>query len=247
MSKRTFIILMTFALAVVVATGGLIASNMGFKLNYQLNSAGSGVTSAPGGDGVSDSGTNTIALPYNVQAGLVNTGDLANDMGGFTATGGPVLEMQYFLQDNDGFNVYAGGKATLADNLGTGQGMRVRMSSDLAYIVVGSHAPTASISLVAAGGAVATAPGGDGVSDSGTNEFAVPYHTTAANTGDLANDIGGFTATGGPVLEMQTFLRDTDGFNVYSGGKATLADNIVPGTSIRIRMGTTTPYTPSHY
>ena len=60
MTKRTYIGVLTVALAVVLAAGGLLASNMGFKLNYPLVQTAAGVSA---------SGTSTIALPDNRQAG----------------------------------------------------------------------------------------------------------------------------------------------------------------------------------
>ena len=58
MTKRTYIGVLTVALAVVLAAGGLLASNMGFKLNYPLQA-----TTA----GVSLSGTNTLAVDEGVK------------------------------------------------------------------------------------------------------------------------------------------------------------------------------------
>jgi hypothetical protein len=227
MSKRTFVALMGVALAVVLATGGLIASNMGMKLNYELAATG----------GSSATGTNTIALPFNQQSGLNNSGDLGNDIGGFAGGGGPVQEISYFVEASDSFNTYTGGKGQVADNVQVGEGFFVRMGTTTNYIVVGSHDPAASIPLDAAGAGSAT----------GTNLFSVPYHTTAANTGDLGNDIGGFAGGGGPVQEISTFIEATDSFNTYTGGKGQVADNVELGAAVFVRMGVTVNYIPSHY
>lgn len=217
MSKRTFVALMGVALAVVLATGGLIASNMGMKLNYELAAAG----------GASNSGLNTIALPYNQQSGLNNTGDLFNDIGALN-----VQEVQSFLEASDTFNIYTGGKGQVADAVVTGEGLFVKMGTTTNYIVVGSHDPAASIPLDAAGAG----------SNSGLNLFAIPYHTTAANVGDLLNDIGAAS-----VQEVQTFLEASDTFNIYTGGKGQVADPIELGASVFVKMGATVNYIPSHY
>jgi hypothetical protein len=212
---------MGLALAVVLTTGGLIASNMGMKLNYELAAAG----------GSSNTGTNTIALPYNQQSGLNNTGDLGNDIGGFGAV---VQEISTFVEATDGFNVYQGAKGQVADGLVQGEGLFVKMGTTTNYIVVGSHDPAAAVALDAAGAG----------SNTGLNLLAVPYHTTAANTGDLGNDIGGFGAT---VQEISTFIEATDGFNVYQGAKGQVADPIELGAAVFVKMGTTVNYIPSHY
>ncbi len=220
MSKRTFIVLLGVGL---LATSMLVASNMGFKLNYLLEATGAS----------SASGTNTIALPYNPQSGLNNVGDLFNDIGGV----GVVQEVQTFLRSSDSFNVYSGAKGQIADPIVQGEGIRIRMAVDTNYIIAGAHDPAAAITLYAAGDVTP-----DGVSASGTNEFSVPYHTTANNSGDIFNDIGAAN-----VQEVQTFLRASDSFNVYQGAKGQIADPVTPGTALRIRMATTTAYVPSHY
>jgi hypothetical protein len=59
MRKRTFVLVMVCALAAVLATGGLLASNMGFKVNRTLNGAGANGATV---------GENHIALPFNAPA-----------------------------------------------------------------------------------------------------------------------------------------------------------------------------------
>jgi hypothetical protein len=54
-------VVLGLALAVLVAAGGLYASNMAFKLNYTLRAQ------APG---LSLNGSNTVALPFNQQTNL---------------------------------------------------------------------------------------------------------------------------------------------------------------------------------
>ena len=71
MSKRTFVLVMAFALTAVLATGGLLASNMGFKVTYTLNGAGSGGWV---------SNENTLALPFLPQLGFANAASLQSDI-----------------------------------------------------------------------------------------------------------------------------------------------------------------------
>ena len=50
-----------------------------------------------------------------------------------------------------------------------------------------------------------------------------------------------------PVQEIGTFLRTSDSFNVYQGGKGQVADTLTPGSALRIKMATTVNYVASHY
>ena len=81
-------------------------------------------------------------------------------------------------------------------------------------------------------------------SNSGTNFFSAPYHTTSTTALDLMNDIG-FAS----VQNIQRFLEATDGLETYTGRKGTPAPNfnLVPGEAYFIRMGSTVSYTPSHF
>ena len=69
-NQRRMAALMVVALAVVIATGGLVASNMGFKLNKPLLDSNN-----------SRSGTQSMAVPFNPQVGLANLADLFADIG----------------------------------------------------------------------------------------------------------------------------------------------------------------------
>jgi hypothetical protein len=71
MKKKTFVLAMIVAVALVMAAGGLFASNMGFKLNYQMLQAGTG----------SAAGDNTLSLPYNRQSGISMASNLKTDIG----------------------------------------------------------------------------------------------------------------------------------------------------------------------
>jgi predicted anti-sigma-YlaC factor YlaD len=70
MTKRVFAVAAVGIAAVLVA-GGLVASNMGFKANYHLDTIGSNG---------SVTGAQTLALPYNQQTGINTAQDLINDI-----------------------------------------------------------------------------------------------------------------------------------------------------------------------
>src|SRR5262245_45164412 len=116
MTKKTFLGAMAVVGAVALTGTALVASNMGFKLNYQLLQ--------PGG-GVSLSGTNTIALPDNRQTGLNDAKNLMDDIG-FNN----ILEVQKFIKSNDSLQVYTGRKGTgPVFSLAPGEGYRVKMQT----------------------------------------------------------------------------------------------------------------------
>jgi hypothetical protein len=107
------------------------------------------------------------------------------------------------------------------------------MSAAVDYIIVGSHDPSLAVSLDATG--VGSAPG--------TNFFAYPYHSTAATASDLQNDIGLAN-----VQNVQKFLEDSDGLQVYTGRKGSGPDfTLAPGEAYFVKMSGTVSYVPSHY
>lgn len=226
MGKRVFVTMMVVAAAVVLTVGGVVASNMGFKANVQLLAADGGVTSL--------NGTNTLALPFNRQTNVDTASDLLNDLGG-TAN---VLSVQKFLRASNTFQVYTGLKGTAPNfNLNPGEGNFVRISSNIDYIAVGSHDPSAGVDFFAADGGVNSL--------SGTNLYAVPYHTTAGTASDLLNELGG-TAV---VLSVQKFLRETNSFQVYTGLKGTAPNfDLEVGNSYFVRVGSDVlGHIPAHY
>lgn len=221
MSKRTFVGVMIVALAVVVMAGGLLASNMGFKLNYPLLQTTLGN---------SKSGTSVLALPDNRQSGLNTSKNLMDDIG-FANVG----NVQKFIKSTDGLQTYTGRKDSGADfSLVSGEGVYVKMNTTTNYIVVGSDNPTLAYTLNATQA---------GVSKSGTNLFAYNYHQTAATSKGLMDDIG-FANVG----NVQKFLKSSDGLQTYTGRKGSGADfSLTPGEAYYVKMNTTVNYTPSHY
>src|SRR5262245_17823242 len=117
-------------LAVALTVGSLVASNMGFKLNYALNNTAAGV---------SKTGLNTLALPDNRQSGLGTAKQLMDDVG-FAS----VDAIQRFIASSNGFLTYTGRApvSTAANfNLTSGEAVFVRMRTTTNYIVVGSDDP----------------------------------------------------------------------------------------------------------
>lgn len=216
MTKRLFTV--TLVVAAMLIAGVVTASNMGFKLNYSLSLTGT------------NTGTNTISLPYNRQAGINTAGDLITDIGLAN-----VANMQDWDPATDSFSVYTARKGSPDPdfNLDAGSGNFIVMTADVNYIIVGSHDPSLSVNLQ-----------DSSVTLSGTNMFGYPYHSTAANSTDLINDIGLAN-----VANVQNWDPATDSWAVHTGRKGSPDPqfNLDPGKAYFIVMTTTTTYTPSHY
>jgi len=232
MRKKMLFAVMTVAVCVIVAAGGLLASNMGFKLNYRLN--------ASAGSGGVGTGNNTLSLPYFRQSAQNSALDLMLDIGSGSLA--PVLSVSKFNENSDTYLVYTGRMgATPAQNfsLTAGEGYFAKMASNVNYIVVGSHDPSLSISLDSVG---------VNGSNSGQNFFSPPYNITATKASQLMTDVGGGVIT--PVLSVAKFQAATDTYLVYTGRMgATPAQDfaIAPGEAYFVKMTSTVPYTPSHY
>jgi hypothetical protein len=225
MTTKTFLGAMAVVTAVALTGTALVASNMGFKLNYQLKQQDGGVTSK--------SGTSTIALPDNRQTGMNDSKTLMDDIGSVN-----VAEIQKFIAATDTLQVYTGRKSSPHPNfpLAAGEGYRVKMTTTVNYIIVGSDDPAIAYQLKQQDGGV--------TSKSGTQQFAYNYHQTAVDSKQLMDDIGSAS-----VAEIQKFIIATDTLQVYTGRKSSPHPNfaMVPGESYRIKMTTTVNYIPSHY
>jgi hypothetical protein len=208
--------------AALLVTGGLLASNMGFKLNYTLEGPGSSL-----------SGTNTLGLPFNKMTGLNNAKDLIDDINNTGMPSGQVANVQRFNRDSDSLTVYTG-LTGAAFPLTDGHAVRVQVNSNTQYIVVGSHNPGLALDLLAPG------PG----SISGTNLSAIPYHTIAEHAKDLIDEVNGITP--GSVANVQQFNNSTDGLIVYTG-IAGSAFTWVPGEGVYFQMNSTVNWVPSHF
>jgi len=232
MRKRMFVGALVAALAVVLA-GGLLASNMGFKLNYTLIAAGQPVPE--GGNSVN--GTNDLSLPDFPQTGMITANDLRLDIGG-PANGG----ISKLLRATNTLQTYTGKGTGIVFNLVPADGYSVRVtgSANVNYIVVGSHNPSLSHTLVAATQPV---PEG-GTSVNGTNFYNFPYHSVAATANDLRLEIGA-PANGG----ISKLLRATNTLQTYTGKGTGLNFNLVPGAAYRVRItgASNVSFVPNHY
>jgi hypothetical protein len=225
MSKRTYIGATMVGLAVLLTASALVASNMGFKLNYTLNHTLAGT---------SKTGTNLISLPDNRQSGMATAKGLIDDIGLAS-----VAQIQRFVRSTDLFVGYtARSPQTAAADfaLVAGDGYVVKMKTATNYIIVGSDEPALAYTL---NHTLA------GTSKTGTNYFAYNYHQTAGSAKGLLDDIGLAS-----VAQIQRFVRSTDLYVGYTGRSPQLATanfDLAPGDVYIIKMKTAVSYTPSHY
>jgi len=220
MTKKTFFGAMAVVTAVALTGSALVASNMGFKLNYSLLQAGGGVSAT---------GQSTLALPDNRQTGLADAKNLMDDI-----TFANVTSVAKFLKATDTLQTYTGRKGGgTAFPLAAGEGYFVKMATSVNYIVVGSDDPAISYSLQAAGVG----------SNTGQTFYAYNYHQTAADAKALMDDIGFANVT-----SVAKFLKLTDTLQTYTGRKGGgTAFALTPGEAYFIKMTTSANYTPSHY
>jgi len=162
MTKKTFFGAMAVVTAVALTGSALVASNMGFKLNYALTSP------------VVTGGTNTLALPDNRQTGLGTASNLVTDIGSANT-----FSVTRYVKSTGAFQSYRQVKSGGADfPLVAGEGYYVAMNTTVNYIVVGSDDPSLAYAL--------SSP----IVTGGTNFFAYNYHQTATTASALVTDIG---------------------------------------------------------
>ena len=225
MSKRNYVVVAVAAAALLVV-GGLFASNMGFKLNYVMDGVG---------DNGSESGTQSLALPFNQQTSLVYASDLWDDIE--AAVPDSVSSIARFVQSTDGLQGYTGISPLDDYMLVPGEGYRVQLSSSVNYIIVGSHDPGMMVSL--------DGPGTNS-SASGTSDYAYPYHSTAALASELREELN-LVAGSSAVVSISKFLRTSDSLKGYTGISPLDDFPLVPGESYRIQVNTDVNFMPEHY
>jgi hypothetical protein len=202
--------------AAIVAAGGLMASNMGFKLNYPLKAAGAG----------SKSGRQTIGLPYNRQVGVDTASDLLGDVaaGGITGIG-----LEQFNPALDASVSYPG-PGVPNFGLEAGVGYLLRVASNGNYIIVGSDDPGFTVNFKAA--AV-------GVSKSGRNRYAHPYHGVSDVASELLAEVPN-------AIGVERFDPAVDASASYPG-PGVPDFTLIPGQSYVVRVSANSSFIPAHY
>jgi len=215
-SQKRSVALIVLALAAIVATGGLVASNMGFKLTYSLQKAQAGV---------SKSGTQSIGLPYNRQVGIDTVSDLYQDI---VESGIVVQNIQRFDTKTDQNQVYVAGGGDFA--LNKAEGYLIKVGSSGSYVITGTHDPSFVVQLKGA------APG---VSKSGTQRYAHPYHGVSATAAELFQELQP------QAQNIQRYDSKTDALQVYTFGQVNFA--LVPGQAYLVKVAVDKSFVPAHY
>jgi hypothetical protein len=215
-------------LAAVLVFGGLYASNMGFKINRDL-------TAPPGKAGT---GSTIIALPYYQQTDLLDAKDLIDDIETSTGQPGVVNQIARYLKDSDGFAGYTG-TSGVAFPLVPGEAYLLQVDVNAVgvnYIGVGSHNPGLVINLLGPSA---------GVSASGSNLYAYPYHSVATDAKELIDEVNA-AGGGGVVVQVAQYLTEVDGFASYTGTSG-VAFALEPGVGYLIQVNTDVSFVPAHF
>ena len=204
---RTKLALLFAAALMLVISTATLASNMGFKISLTL---------------VTGSRSNWVSLPYFVsyQTSTDVRTDLAN--AGYTGVVVSRYDAASGIYTNDG------GRNPFP--LVPGEGLLIRVASGTGpWIVVGSHDPTKTFSLV---------------TGSRSNWVSIPYHTTATSSTNLRTEL---TAAGYTGVVVSRYDAAT-GIYTNDGGRNPFA--LVIGEAVLIRVATgpaSGGWTPAHY
>lgn len=208
-SSRLTVAVLVIAVAMLVAGGAAVASNMGFKMNKPLTLAGAGQI-----------GNNWTSIPYNNPYGFV--GQFCSQTGltssGLTRATGTVLN------ENTGVftTVSCGTAPANALALIPGKGIQIRQpnltGAPTSLIIVGSHNPSLAVTIADAG-----------AGQIGNFWFSVPYHTTAVTANDLCISMG-MTTTG---LTRGTVTR----LNAVTGVFTTVSCGTSPASALALTLG----------
>jgi hypothetical protein len=216
---------MALALAAVLVTGGLMASNMGFKVSYTLNGVGAGGAA---------SNENHFALPFYPHLGLTNAQSLKGDI---DATPCSTTAVQRFDPTLNARQSWFGAKIGGTNfNIIPCESYFVQMSAAATcdYLIVGTHNPDQD--CVFNGATVAGYLVGE-------NTYSLPFHTTASNAGDLLIEIS-------DANFVQRFNPSTNARESWFGAKIGGTNfAVVPGEGYFVQMasGTTTTVKAEHY
>jgi hypothetical protein len=210
-----------FTVLLVVLSGTLLASNMGFKLNYNLTNSGTVQT-------------NWVSLPYFYLTAPVTAEMACDDIGGTCATLGNCIVGHWVeATDTDVYWSCQTAKGT-PFTITAGEAIYVKVNAPEAWTVVGSHDPSLNISMTNTGTVQ-------------TNWISVPYHTTALNAEDLCDQIGGTCATlGNCIVGHWVETSDTDVYWSCQTAKGT-PFSLTTGEGVYVKVNTPASFIPAHY
>jgi hypothetical protein len=223
MSARTSVAVAAAA-AVVLGGGVLIASNMGFKLNFTFL--------GPGG---ASAGKTITSLPYNRQVGIDRANHLRTDI---INSGGTGVTIARLITSSNTYQTYSGASTLQDFDLAAGEAYLVQLtnSPSLQYIIVGSHQPGQAITFPGPGGASA-----------GRKLYAPPYHTTNTDASGLRNEILNLASPVGGVVSVARLITSSNTYQTYSGASTLQNFLLQPGVGYLVQVSVTKTLTPAHY
>ena len=207
--------------AVVVLAGLAMASNMGFKLNYtlQTNAAGNNL--------------NWVSLPYFNNYTVAE--DVVTDVDGDCGAG-TVSNVKKFDPYNNSYTTHFPGSSKNNFTIDTGISYGVKVSASCTWIIVGSHddnydpGGSSSVNLILSGGGIST-----------DNWVSVPYHTTLSNAEDLCGEIGSTASS------VRMFDTPNNSYTTHICGSTKNKFSLTPGLGVAVRVSSNTSWHPSHY
>lgn len=236
-TSRQILPIVAVVAVLLVAGGVAIASNAGFKLNFQLAAAGDG-----------QFGNNWISLPYFNPYNTVQ--DACNQLGLVNFPNAGSASFQKVIDKVTGAlqTVGCGGSGSTTPGFFVpGEGVRLRVGVGGAFsgnpsniIIVGSHNPTLPLHLPQAGAATVQ----------GILWISVPYHSTWVTFQDLCDGIGlesTFNPVPDTVFEVLPFAGSQ---TTRACGQGSAAANLILGKSYRVRRASgqgPIDFVPAHF
>jgi len=202
-----------------------IASNMGFKLNYNLvtNTAGNNV--------------NWVSIPYFDNYSAAE--DICTDINTVDCAAGTANSVRYFDTANNTDVTHSCGSTKNNFNIVAGQAYAVFVTTSCTYKLVGSHDDSYDSTL---GISFSTNSAGNNV-----NWIAVPYHTQASLAENLCTEIN--TACSNIVSSIRYFDVANNTDVTHSCGSTKNNFSITPGTGYAafVTAAGSNCWHPSHY
>lgn len=220
---------------VFCACSWLWAGTPQFNLPYDLFAAGSGP--APG----ANSGTNSIALPYDFSAmGITDACELRDYVNAAAGSAVAVVSISRFLPDFDALQTEAGscgprGGGVTNFALSSGESYRIVVSQDVTVPLIGDHDPGFVRFL--------DSRGSNG-SNSGINAVAVPYNSVAASASELRDEIDAQAGTNA-VVSISRFQITSDSLLTYTGASSATDFPLVDGEGLRIQVRESVAWVPA--
>ena len=227
MTRRMKIFLVSCS--VFVAMMG-IASNMGFKLVYTLQT------------NAESNNANWIALPYLYQTNPVSV-TICDDIGGWYSgdcPAGTATQVSYFNTANDATITHGCTSNKANFNILPGRGYAVYVSNSCVWKIVGAHDDSYN--------SVKGISFYTNIDNNNINWISLPYHSTSANATQICIELN--AACSNTITQVSYFDTANDVTSTHSCSGNKNAFNLLPGRALAIAVNSAPPancWHPSHY